>query len=1080
MSRSIIHALAVWIAYAAAATAADTIPRPEHPRPEAVRERWVNLNGTWKFRFDPQDVGVKEQWNDPAAAFDREIIVPFCWESELSGIKDTKYHGAAWYRRSFEIPANFAAEDRVFLRFEAVDWRADVWVNGKKVAEHEGGYTPFSADVTDAIQRHGQNTVVVRVFDPTDPDLPTGKQVGWYTSTSGIWQTVWLEARPASHIDSFTIKTKIDPAEAAIEVVTAGSIDPKATLTAYSEDSSVRSVKGIAVDGNKAKFTLKVDQPKLWTPETPHLYPLTLELKSGEGRVDTVRTYFALRTISRGKYGDAPFERILLNGKPVFLRGALDQSFNPKGIYTAPDEAFLKHDIELAKSVGLNMLRIHIKPDEPRRLYWADKLGMMILEDMPNTWRQNEKARTAWERTMREVVARDHNHPAIIAWVDFNETWGLGRPDLYKASKDTQEWVRSMVALTRSLDDTRLVEDNSPCNYDHVEGTDLNSWHFYIDEHEGAKRHIDEVVSRSEPGSAFNYCPGQKMNSAPLINSEYGGVSAGGGDRDVSWAFRDLTTLLRKQAKIQGYVYTELSDIEWEHNGFFDYDRGKKEFGYEAFVPGMTPADLQGADFIGFDAPPAIVAKVNELIPVPLFVSHYSDLKETPTLRWSIKGTDDKGETVEIPARTRPVEWVPFGVKEQKRIAFRIETPFVGAVGFELVDASGKRIAANFVNLVVKPEKPTPKVERLDDREVAIRFDPAEFAQGRFSDGVKISEGKAQGRGVGSFTYRLNIPKAVVKARPQAVRLLVEASARAGRDQVDWNERKNPQDNPQTDERKHPTTVAISINGGAAVRIEIADDPADARGVLSHLARVDHGSHGEMIQINAPIPESAIQDLESGKPLVLRFEVPEDGKRGGLAIFGADTGAYPFDPTLVITTRDDLPVDLGVKPNESVTVDTPAARRVTLLPAGDSTKASGVVWSYTLADPGPDWFKPDFDASKWRQGKPGFGVEGTPAVRVGTVWDTETIWLRTTFECAKPNAGDVVQLHLFHDEDVEIYLNGERIHRARGFVSAYEDVTLDQAARDRLIEGRNVIAVRCRQTGGGQGIDVGVSMIRDQ
>ena len=391
----------------------------------------------------------------------------------------------------------------------------------------------------------------------------------------------------------------------------------------------------------------------LWSPATPYLYAGDLLLTEGEfnpknpaelaafeknlADADRIKTYFGLREIKRGKLPGEDFERVFLNGKPIYLRGALDQSFNPKGIYTGPTDEFLRSDIEAAKKLGLNFLRIHIKPDEPRRLYWADKLGLLIMEDMPNTWNQNAEARKAWEHTMSEIVPRDRNHPAIFAWVAFNETWGLVHPQ-YKQDKDTQKWVQSMLAEIRTLDPTRLVEDNSPCNYDHVAGTDLNSWHFYIDDHDAAKRHIDEVVARSVPGSTFNYVPGQTMNTAPLINSEYGSVSAGGGDRDVSWGFRDLTTLLRKQPKIQGYVYTELSDIEWEHNGFLDYDRSPKEFGYGEFVKGMTPADLQGADFVGYDAPPAIVAKVGEVVSVPVFVSHYSERKKRRSCAGGSKG----------------------------------------------------------------------------------------------------------------------------------------------------------------------------------------------------------------------------------------------------------------------------------------------------------------------------------------------------------------------------------------------------------------------------------------------------------
>ena len=219
---------------------------------------------------------------------------------------------------------------------------------------------------------------------------------------------------------------------------------------------------------------------------------------------------------------------------------------------------------------------------------------------------------------MREVVARDRNHPAIIAWVAFNETWGLGKPEDYKKDRDTQAWVGKMVELIRELDGhERLVEDNSPCNYDHIAQNDLNSWHFYIDDHDQARRHIEDVVARTKPGSDFNYCPGLSQSNLPLINSEYGAVSAGGGDRDISWGLRDLTTQLRRHPKIQGFVYTELTDIEWEHNGLANYDRTPKVFGYDTWLPDMRPDELMGADFIGYDAPPAIVGKPGETISVP-------------------------------------------------------------------------------------------------------------------------------------------------------------------------------------------------------------------------------------------------------------------------------------------------------------------------------------------------------------------------------------------------------------------------------------------------------------------------------
>ena len=1087
------------LALFSSAACADDIPRPEHPRPDAVRRHWANLNGKWDFRFDAKDEGREAKWFEPGAAgFDRSITVPFGWESELSGVHELRGPKVGWYRRTFEVPADFPKGERVRLHFGAVDWQADVWVNGKHVASHEGGYSPFFADVTDAVDRGKANTVVVRAFDPTDPSLPTGKQVGWYTTTSGIWQTVWLESAPRTSIVDFTLRPKLLDngwhVDVAAEFPCFETGDYK--LSVVSDDPTVVPTPAFAQatrivgEGSKLKagertslnLGIGVKDGKAWTPETPHLYDITLELKGPDSSVDRVRTYFGLRSITRGKLPGENFERIFLNGKPIYLRGALDQSFNPKGVYTAPDDAFLKNDIELAKRMGTNFLRIHIKPEEPRRLYWADRLGMLVMEDMPNTWEQNSKARKAWEATMREVVARDKNHPSIFAWVDFNETWGLGSPERYKADQDTQAWVRAMVAETRKLDPTRLVEDNSPCNYDHVEGSDLNSWHFYIDDHAGAKRHIEEVVERSTPGSSFNYCPGQAMNSAPLINSEYGSVSAGGGDRDVSWGFRDLTTQLRRHPKIQGYIYTELTDIEWEHNGFADYDRTAKDFGYSAFVPGMTPADLQGADFVGYDAPPAIAAKPGDLIEVPVFVSHYSDRKEAPVLKWWITGTDDAGKPDQTDVHSRPVEWTPYGVTMQKRIKFRLHGAFTGAVALTLEDSAGKRIAANFVNLIVQPEKPAPRVERPDEHHAVLRFSPADYSKASWSGPLGTPEGKVHGQGKGSFVYKLKVPESVVKAGPKSLTLLLEAGAKAGREKVDWAERRNAQDYPQTDATKWASTLEISTQDGPKARFELTDDAADARGVLSHAARIEHGSYGEMIRCELPITEALRKDLVAGRPLVLTLAVPNDATRaGGLAIFGATTGAYPFDPTLTMTTDEDLPEDLGVKADAAVAIDTAEARRVALLRPGDSNQGRPTTWRYSTAEAeDANWNTPAFDDAKWATGRSGFGTPSTPALQERTAWDTPTIRLRTTIEVPRLGPDDQMLLHVFHDEDVTIYVNGRVMFEARGYVTAYRDIPLSAEQRGMFSEGKNTIAVECRQTGGGQGVDVGLSLIRGE
>lgn len=1062
------------------------LPRPEHPRPDAARTHWANLNGKWQFRFDPKDEGRNAGWSAPdAQGFDQTIVVPFPWESELSGIQKPEYKGVAWYRRSFRVPADFPKGQHVWLRFGAVDWRADVWVNGQPVATHEGGYSPFEADVTEAVKPDAENVVTVRVDDPTDPSLPTGKQVGWYTHTSGIWQTVWIEARPRGHVGDFTVKTTLEPAEAHYEISFQGLPRGKSTLTIRSDDESIKPVE-TAVErtgtdaAQTAKVTVPVKLPRYWSPEDPYLYNVTIELKAPDGQTDSVQSYFGLRTIARGKYGDAPYERLLLNGKPIYLRAALDQSFNPKGVYTAPDDEFLKRDILIAKAFGLNGLRIHIKPDEPRRLYWADKLGMLILEDMPNTWEQNAKARKAWEATMREVVARDKNHPAIIAWVAFNETWGLGSPPEYKANKDTQAWVSAMVDAVRTLDPTRLVEDNSPCNYDHVTNTDLNSWHFYIDDHEGAKRHIADVVAQTNPGGGFNYCPGQKQTTAPLINSEYGGVSAGGGDRDISWCFRDLTTLLRKQPKIQGYVYTELADIEWEHNGFVNYDRTPKEFGYDAFLPDMRSNELNGPDFVGCDTPPVIVAKPGETVTVPVFVSHFSDHEGRIALRWWVAGFDDKVDLIMVSApQSRPAEWTQYDVRDLGTVSFKApDRPFVGALMVTIRDDVNRRITGNYVNIVVKPEQPLPRAQRRGDREAILRFTPDDVARQRWAEAPSPPPGKAYGRGRGFLEYRLKVPDAVVKAKPESYFFRFEIASKAGRGKVDWPSRKNPQDYPQTDTRKWPSTLAVSINGQEVHRQKLEDDPADARGVLSHLARVEHGSYGELVEGEGPLPEAAKEALAAGKPLVIRLAVPDNVlAAGGLCLFGADTGQYPFDPTITITTAETLPKDLGVLPHQAVAVEALASKRIPLLSAGDSPGEPSL-WSYTDTKPAEDWTEPRFNDEDWKRGHAGFGARGTPGIRVKTTWQAADIWLRTAVDVPALGDEDALTLRLFHDEDVEIYVNGKPLLKANGYITEYRNIVLDKAQKALFQKGRNVIAVHCRQTSGGQGVDVGLTLQR--
>ena len=852
----------VLVLLAAGALAAQ---RPEHPRPDFERSQWMTLNGEWDFGFTDK--------------FGSKIIVPFCWESELSGIKK-RGETAGWYQKTFRIPAEWSGK-HAWLHFDAVDEEAQVWVNGQDLGTHHGGYSPFAFDLNSFAKPGAIATVVVRARDLTDRELPLGKQTpGWYTPTSGIWQTVWLEARPEHYITSFVLTPGREGEKWYLDVDAAGDA-PALSITGIDAPS-------IEFKNGHARASIEIKNPKLWTPDSPALYEILLQ--AGD---DRVKTYFGLRTVSRGKFGNLDHESIFLNGQPVYWRGALDQSFNSKGIYTAPSDEFMKHDLELAKAAGIQFLRIHLKADEPRRLYWADKLGMLIVQDMPSASFQNPDKRSAWEETMRATIARDRNHPSIFAWVAFNEGWGLSyfhnsQPP-YPQNPGTQQWVESVWKEMKRLDPSRLVEDNSSDKRDHLV-TDVNSWQFYIENYERAKALIDDVAVETFPGSTFNYIEGHMQETAPVINSQFGALGAGAGDRDVSWGFHFLTNELRLHEKIQGYTYTQLTDVEWEHNGLYNYDRSAKEFGYDAFVPGMTLRDLQGEDFVGYDGPPVVRAAVFTL---PVFVSHFSARTDQPTLRWWLTGFNDFGVAVTTPPRTQPVKWERARVTSDVSLDVRVpgSRPFTGALAMELLDSAGKRIAANFVNIATRYAS-SPRIEAIDPRTVALRFAPIEVNEEVAESGKHAGKFWAANRA--DVSYRVTLPDWVVAADPEQIDVLAEMGTRAGAAKLDWPWLRKALDYPQTDAHKYPGKVRILISGVDAGEVSLPDDPADIRGFLSSVAGFHHSSYGYPTRVSAGAPTGA-------RELIIRILATN-----GVSIYGEGMGRYGFDPVVLVHTRQDV------------------------------------------------------------------------------------------------------------------------------------------------------------------------------
>jgi len=1118
---------------------AEVIPRPEHPRPDFERGQWQNLNGVWEFAFDPNDVGIKESWfATDAPPFPLRIVVPFSWESRLSGIGRTDYKGVAWYRRTFTVPKAWQGK-RLWLCFGAVDWHATVWLNGEKVGEHEGGYSEFRLEVTDKVRFGAPNLLVVRVADFTDPILPTGKQVGWYTPTSGIWQTVWLEATGQVCVKKFRIipiadKRHVPTGEVRFEVwldwdAGRGTRDEEMVVEVRSPDRKFRAVQAkVPTKQEQVTLTVKVPNPKFWTPETPHLYDAEIVVRSGRGTRDggrdadetadeIVRTYFGIRTIAWGKgqgTGDEGHSFVLLNGKPIYLRGALDQSFNPDGIYTAPSDEFLRRDMELAKAAGFNMLRIHIKADEPRRLYWADKLGILIQQDVPNTWlitrrdapytpENAERARKAFEQTMRDLIERDFNHPSIYCWTVFNEEWGIG--NLQTAPKEHRiDWVLKMVDLARQLDPTRLVQDNT--GWAHLL-TDLNSFHWYGRDVDGFRQHFRRINDeRIKPGDDWNYIASYKQRGEPFVNNEFSYVSAGDGDGDWSWGNLFVVNAMRACEKLVGYTYTELTDIEWEHNGVYNYDRSPKEFGYDFWAPNMTVRDVFAEDFLVLDVPAIKHARPNETVRVPVLFSHMSGKHETGlTLKWQVRWLDRFGNWHESKVQSRKCPKMPaYKLTPLGDIAFTLpnEPALVTLVAW-LEDAKGKRVHINYTQWWVRSEKGLPRIEVVDATTLALRFSPNDWSQSQFSErsmpDVPI-DSKHYGQGHGFVEYRLKLPKGVSLDKVQALALICEVAAKAGREKVDWSERVNPQDYPQTDGKKFPTTVEVAINGVKIATWNLPDDPADARGVLSHWRGMERGSYGYLMRAEVrmdtpegiairnrsfPIGSSDIGSLVIGSlniapldiaSLDIRFTVPWNAvHRGGLAIYGEAMGCYPVEPTVLLKFAEPLPLPVGWTSHEPVAVNTFRERLQTVLP---SAKQGGHVWRYTTERPPDNWMQPDFDDSRWRTGKSGFGTEGTPGAIVGTRWSTGEIWLRTTVTMPKLTPDDAVWLEVHHDEDCEIFVNGKLLWRERGYLTTYKTVRLMPEQLALFREGVNTVAVYCRQTVGGQFIDVGIQVLR--
>jgi hypothetical protein len=908
------------------------IPLPEHPRPDFERPVWQNLNGAWDFEFDSLDVGLAKKWQLGSVAFSWKINVPFSWSSPLSGVQSpvgVKNSPASeenyksdfgWYKKTIRIPKSWSSR-RVFITIGASDWETTAWLDGILLGKHQGGYTPFSFELSGNVTYDSPQTLVIRVDDKRRDFTLYGKQ--GYGNARGIWQTVYLEGRGKTYLESVHFTPDIDKSTVAVQVKLSSGADTEAPVTfrIKTSTSEILSKNEVAQHDDHATFEIPIPDARLWTLDDPFLYETEIALGD-----DVVKTYFGMRKISVINLPNTNYPYIALNNQPVYLQLTLDQSYHPEGFYTFPTDDFMKNEIKLCKDIGLNGIRTHIKIDVPRKLYWADKLGLLVMSDLPNSWGEpDEKMQAESEFTLREMIKRDYNHPSIFSWITFNETWGLttkvivDNKPAYNYLPGTQQWVASMYHLAKSLDPSRLVEDNSICcGRGHTE-TDINSWHEYLPGWEW-ENHLSNIDKNTFDGSPFHFEKGFKQGSQPNINSECGnvwGYDGSTGDVDWSWDYHRMINTFRKYPKVAGWLYTEHHDVINEWNGYWRFDRSKKFTGLGEIVPGMKLNDLHAPVYLSTGNEICETVRGGEKVSVPLYLSSMTgeDFGTELELLYQLNLTNAIGETSLVAQGVKRIGYQPYLQKELESLVLDLpDLPGLALLTLQLQDKKGTVLHHNFMHFEVIAEAKLPKTEVLS-------IEPANFSDSKWSAKQwNVLEGlKVCGAGSGYFEYKIKLNNTLDLNKIKEAYFLVEISAKElfvkDRDQKEKTSGNfmlgakaspsgNPNSYPMTDEKLFPSVVTICVDGEFSMTTTLPDDPADHRGVLSWHHQLkdkklrEAGSYGYLTKI--PVTKKQLKSAIEKGELVVRLKTVGEG---GIAVYGKSFGRYPLDPSLVVKLK---------------------------------------------------------------------------------------------------------------------------------------------------------------------------------